>query len=236
MVLSLLTGCPDKGGESASGSETNTTSGAPTTGEAMTTTATTTAATTEASATSDASTAEPTTAGPTTGATTGEPLCDLEKTDFEASCASLCEVFGGCDPEVDPAACATSCGQDRLVKDTPACLCSATAWNDCRAALDCDGLASVDLHSDTPCFIEGANYLVRCGDCLVAPDFIAPDQCTTLVECPDVLGVSFVCSGGTCRCHDGEQEFASCPDRGLCAGQDAAALNAAASECCGVDF
>lgn len=233
----FCTACPEKETESASGSESNTTE-VPTTGEGTTTDAT--ATTTSEGTATEASTTTPTTEAsatePTTTATTGEALCEVDMADFEASCDQVCEVFGSCDAEVDPAACAENCKIDTLFKDTPACLCSGTAWNTCRGALDCEGSDAVDLKAGSPCFAEGAAYLIHCADCIVQAEFLAADRCDTIVECPDVLGVAFVCQGGTCSCHDGEKEFASCPDPGLCAGMDEAALNAAASECCGVPF
>ncbi|MCY0989362.1 hypothetical protein OV203_19640 [Nannocystis sp. ILAH1] len=223
----LFTACPEKEDESASGSE-STTTGAPTTSEATTTDATATAATTEVS-TTEASTTEP-----TTTATTGEALCEVDMTEFEASCDQVCEVYASCPTDVDPVACAENCKTDTLFKDTPACLCSGTAWNTCRGALDCEGIDAIMMVADTPCFAEGAAYLIHCADCHVQPEFVAADVCVTGVECPDALGVSFICQQDTCVCNDGEKDFASCPAAGVCAGMDAAALNAAATECCGI--
>ncbi|WAS91112.1 hypothetical protein [Nannocystis punicea] len=220
----LLTACPDKETESASGSETTT--GTPTTSGA-------TEPTTDATAT-DATATGPTTTGDVT--TGGEPLCDVDMAGFEATCDQVCDVYGSCEADVDPVTCAESCETDTLFKDTPACLCSATAWNACRGALDCDGIDKAGFVASAPCFAEGASYLIHCADCHVEPQFIAAGVCATGIECPDVLGLSFVCQDGTCTCNDGEQDFASCPDPGVCAGMDGAALNAAATECCGVPF
>lgn len=225
----LFTACPEKDAESASGSESTT--GTPTTGAATSPDATATAATTTAASTTEASTAEP-----TTTATTGEALCEVDMAGFEASCDQVCEAYGSCDAAVDPAACAANCKTDTLYKDTPACLCSGTAWNTCLGALDCEGIDAVTMVADTPCFAEGAAYLIHCGDCYVEPQFVAAEACATGVECPDALGVSFICQQDTCVCNDGEKDFASCPAAGVCAGMDVAALNAAATECCGIPF
>lgn len=218
----LFSACPEKENESASGSESNT--GTPTTSEATTTDATTNAAT-------EASTTEP-----TTTATTGEALCEVDMADFEASCDQVCEVYASCPADVDPVACAENCKTDTLFKDTPACLCSGTAWNTCAAALDCEELDAVGTVASSPCFAEYSSYLIHCADCHVQPEFLTEDVCVTGVECPDVLGVGFICQQDTCVCNDGETDYASCPAAGVCAGMDAAALNAAATECCGIPF
>ncbi|PCC68506.1 hypothetical protein SAMN02745121_05208 [Nannocystis exedens] len=233
--ICLLPACPDKESESASGSEATTT-GTPTTGETMTPTEGTTTETTTTTSEGTTTEALTTTTEPTTGATTGEPLCDVDMAGFEASCEQVCEVYGSCEADVDPVACAETCKTETLFKDTPACLCSATAWNACRGALDCAGIDAVGPVASSPCFAETASYLIHCADCQVEPEFFGADMCGTIVECPDVLGVSFLCQNGTCVCNDGEADYASCPDPGVCAGMDAEALNAAASECCGIPF
>jgi len=229
----LLTACPDKGGESAT--DTETTGTPPTTTEPTTTTMATTTATATEPTTTDATTTATATGEPTTSATTGEPAtCEADAADLETSCAQLCEERSFCN-QVDVAACTANCVQNAF-KPTPACTCGAIAYNDCLTGLGCEGLGEATGAADAPCFEESASYLIGCGDCLVVPEFIMAEQCVTVVECPDVLGVSFVCNGGTCSCNDGMTDYKTCPDPGLCAGMDPAALNAAATACCGVQF
>jgi hypothetical protein len=210
LSLTMFAACPDKGAGTDSATGTGTTTGdGPTTGMTAPTT------------------------GTTGGETEGE-ACGLDAAALEQACTEVCANYDTCG-DVDPAACVESC-ETEAFKDTPACLCGTVAWASCRAELDCDGLAMAGFNAGTPCFAEGATYLVACGDCHAETQFLAPTACAAIVECPDVLALGFTCSEGTCTCSDGDNAYKTCPDAGLCGAMDGAALQAAATECCGVPF
>ncbi|MCY1059215.1 hypothetical protein [Nannocystis sp. SCPEA4] len=236
-AIVLLTACPEKGADSAT--DTEATTAPTTTTEPTTTDATTMAdATTAADATTtmeSTTTATPTTE-PSTDGTTGDPAtCEADGTSLAASCAAMCSNFSNCD-DADPNACTESCVMNAF-KPTQACTCGSIAYNQCLAGLTCEELNDgAAAGPDSPCFGPAASYVVGCGDCISQPEFIADDRCVAILECPDVISVSFVCAEGTCTCNDGMTDYKTCPDPGVCAGMDPAAFNAAASECCGVPF
>lgn len=160
----------------------------------------------------------------------------LSDPNWEASCTAACENMIACDPEAGPLAeCVEPCVFDfmDIGRDaSPACVEALLNYNLCVAGADCRAIA------EEPCgpqeeAIEEACFGDVCSVGVMPP---AGGDCGKSLNCRDADRM-ILCEGDTCTCFENDVETKSCPSAMVCEGEDwAAALDAAALECCGFEL
>jgi hypothetical protein len=157
-----------------------------------------------------------------TGGTAGTSVCS-------EACAHLFECGNQLlAPSV--AGCISLCESADLL-DTELCRATAQGWYACLADAPCE---DTNPGPAGACAVPFAAYNVSCIPCFASFDTESADECYAEAECPDTFAITYACKGNTCTCSL-DDEFASCPAAGVCAG-DEAALQAAAEACCGLAF
>ncbi len=177
---------------------------------------------TGSAASSEASDAASSTPTGETGETAGGSVCS-------EACAHLFEC-GNQMLAPSVAGCVSLCESADLI-DTDLCRAAAQAWYACLGDAPCD---ETDPAPGGACAVPFAAYNVSCVPCFASFEATSADECYAEAECSDSFAITYACEGDTCTCTL-DEEFASCPAAGVCAG-DQAALQAAAEACCGAAF
>lgn len=235
--IGLLAACDTEKGESASDTQSGSTSGATDTGEGESSTGGTPEPTTTAgalTATEGGSSSTTTTAGSTSATsgeetTTGGPPIDV-------GCEELCQKFVECSLETPESAavCVVDCSAQQAALEGE-CLAAATTSLACFAGMTCEELQATTGGDLGPCLDEVATQHDLCGSgegcTIVEGGDPEGTQCAYSRECPGEPKFEMNCDLESCECFADGMLFNSCEPDGICA--DLETLDTTALLCCG---
>ena len=173
------------------------------------------------------------TSGPTS--TGGEPPVTTSGGGTEGSvCQETCEHLFACKSMFAPtvAACVSVCMAE--LNGTAECASAAEDYWGCLGDAPC---GDAQYGPGGVCNVPYADYTVSCVGCPTGVESFddMPGKCGAWIECTHLTNVSFLCEGESCTCRVEDEEFVTCPAADVCAGDDAAVLDAAAA-CCEMPF
>lgn len=149
-------------------------------------------------------------------------------------CQEACEHLFACKSMFAPtvAACVSVCMAE--LNGTAECASAAEDYWGCLGDAPC---GDAQYGPGGVCNVPYADYTVSCVGCPTGVDSFddMPGKCGAWIECTHLTSVSFFCEGDSCTCRVLDEEFVTCPAADVCAGDDAAVLDAAAA-CCEMPF